>query len=88
MKDTPLTTAIEKAVSVKMKAVDRLVEELVEPLADIGNPEKLIGKPYENWTPSDLQLMIKIYGTQEPNPLSDMIFRKTYDKVKTLEEEL
>ena len=70
-----------------MAAVDRLVEELVEPMKDVGNPEALIKKPYEQWTPEDMQMLIQIYGTAEPNPLSDLVFKKEYAKVKALEEE-
>ena len=87
MKKTELTSAIEKVVEVKMKAVDKLVEELVEPLADIGNPEQLIKKPYEQWTGQDLQLLIKIYGQGDNTPLSNLVFRKEFEKVKALEAE-
>ena len=85
MKETPLIKAINKAVEVKMEAVDRLLKDLVEPLGDVGNPEKLIGKPYEQWTQGDFDNLGRIYG-QEPNPLSDLIFKKTYERVKQMEE--
>jgi len=85
MKETPLIKAINKAVEVKMEAVNRLLKDLVEPLGDVGNPEKLIGKPYEQWSQQDLMMLSKIYG-QEPNPLSDLIFKKTYERVKQMEE--
>ena len=87
MKQTELTEAIDRAVAVKMKAIDKIIEELVEPLADVGNPEKLIKKPYESWTPEDLTLLSQVYGEQEPNPLSELIFRKSYDNVKKMEAE-
>ena len=87
MKQTDLTLAIEEVVTLKTDAIDRLVKELVEPLADVGNPEKLINKKYENWTPEDLQVLSKIYGSVEPNPLSETIFRHKYAEVKELEEE-
>ena len=87
MKETELTLGIEKMVAVKIEAVDRFIKEYIEPIADVGNPEKLIKKPYEEWTQQDLQMLGKIYGTEEPNPLSDLIFRKKYDEVRKLEEE-
>jgi len=87
MKETPLTLSIEKAINTKLKAVDALIKELVEPLTKVGSPEELIKKPYESWTPEDLMLLSKIYGTVEPNPLSNLIFRKTYEKVKSIEQE-
>jgi len=85
MKEIPFTTAIDRFLEVKLKAVDKLIEELIEPLADIGSPEKLIGKPYETWTPQDLSMLAQIYGKQEPNPLSDLIFKKEYSAVLELE---
>ncbi len=71
-----------------MKAVDRLIKEVIEPISDVGNPEQVIGKPYESWTPTDLIFLSKIYGTKEPNPLSNLIFRKKYAEVKELEEDV
>ena len=87
MKQIPLTQAAEKVVEIKMKAVDRLIEELVEPLADVGNPEKLIKKPYEQWDANDIQLLTKIYGQGEDTPLTRTIFNRTYENVKNLEAE-
>ena len=85
MKQTDLTLAIDEVVQLKMMAIDKLIEELVEPISDIGSPEDLIKKPYEQWTPQDLQMMSTIYGTAEPSPLSNLIFRKKYEEVKELE---
>lgn len=87
MKQTELTEAIDKVIELKLKAADRLIEELIEPLADLGSPEDLIGKPFESWTPEELAMLVKIYGREEPNLLSNLIFRKTYDRVKALEQE-
>ncbi len=87
MKETPLTLAIDKALDIKIKAIERIVEEFIDPLSEVGNPEKLIGKPYEEWTPQDLSVLSKIYGTSEPNLLSNLIFRKKFEEVKRMEEE-
>lgn len=87
MEDTRLTQAIDHALEVKLKAVDKLVEELVTPLTKVGSPEDLIGKDYDQWSAQDLQLLTSIYGTAEPSLLSNLIFRKTYDKVRELEQE-
>jgi len=71
-----------------MKEVaDEYIEEISGQLEDVGNPEKLIDKPYEQWTPQDFQLLSQVYGTKEPNPLSDLIFKKEYEKVIELEKE-
>ena len=87
MKNDEFSGLVEKAISVKLKAIDRLIEEKVEPLSDVGNPEKLIKKDYFNWDANDIQLLTKIYGTGENTPLTRMIFSKTYEKVRQLEAE-
>jgi hypothetical protein len=85
MKQIQLTKAIDRAIQIKLKAVDAIMEELVEPLADVGNPEKLIKKPYEQWTAQDLQFLRRIYGEGEDTPLTRLIFKKTYERVQELE---
>lgn len=87
MKSMPLIEAMDRVIALQIKVMDRVVEDLIEPIADVGNPEKLIGKEYSSWTPQDLQLLTQIYGTQEPNALSDLIFRRKYEEVLALEEE-
>ena len=54
---------------------------MILPLEDVGNPEKLIGKKYETWDEADFQKLTAIYGGLEPNPLSNFIFKREYDKV-------
>jgi hypothetical protein len=88
LKDTTLTKAAEELVAFEMKAIDRLIEELVEPLRLVGNPEDVMGLPIEQWTPDDYRKAITIYGTKEPNPLSNLIFKKKLEQVKGLEAEV
>ena len=85
MKETSFTSAVDKVVARKMQAIDRWLEKNAEPLEAIGNPESLLGKPYELWTPQDKMMLSQIYGA-EPNPLSNLIFRKEYEKLKELEK--
>ena len=87
MKQSDLTKAVGQVIALKLKAIDRFVEEVVEPLSDVGNPEKLIGRPYETWTPEDLQRLAMIYGPKEPNALSNLIFTRKLEEVKRLEGE-
>jgi len=87
MKKPDLVKAVERAVEIKMRAVDILVDELVEPLADVGNPEDLIRKKYSDWDAQDLQLLIKIYGEGDNTALARLIFSREYEKVKALERE-
>jgi len=85
MKKTSLTIASQEIIELKLKVADEFIEEIIEPLGEIGSPEKLIGKPYEQWTPADIQILGQIYGP-EPNALSDLIFKKSYEEVRKLEE--
>ena len=87
MKSPMFVKAVEKAIEVKMEAVDKLIDNLIDPLADVGNPEKVMNKKYEDWTPEDLATAIKIYGQGEDTPLTRLIFNKTYEKVLKLEDE-
>ncbi len=88
MKETSLTRAVQEVIEFKLKALDLFLEEMVDPLEQVGNPEKLIGKKYEEWTPQDLQMLGQIYGNAHDSPLARLIFRKEYEKVKQLEKEV
>ena len=88
MKKTDLEKSMDKAIEVKLRAVDLLVEELIAPLEKLGNPEELIGKPYASWDAQDFMLLSQIYGQSDVNnPLADLVFKKEYAKVKQMEEE-
>jgi len=89
MKENKYTQAVKEVVELKLKAVDEYIKEFIDPIANIGNPEKLVGAPYDEWKDNQfvLQMLSKIYGTQEPNPLSELIFRKTIEGVRSLEGE-
>ena len=84
MKDE-FSKVVDEIVESKLRIADEFIKDVVEPLANIGNPEKLLGKPYEQWTPQDLQMLGAIYG-KEPNPLSVLIFKKEYKIVRDMEE--
>lgn len=88
MNNTQLEDVTDRVIRIKMAAVDKLVEEMVEPLRVRENPEKLIGKPYERWTPIDLKLLGIVYGEKESNPLSNFILKKAIEKVAKLEAEV
>ena len=79
--DSNLVKAADEVINFKMKAVDSLIEELVEPLEKIGNPEKLIDKPYELWTPQDLQSLYQIYGMGNDTPLTKLVVKKSLEKI-------
>ena len=80
-----LDEKVLRVIALKLAAIDVLVEKMIEPMEAIGSPESLIKKPYEQWTPEDLQNLIMVYGQGDKTPLSNTIFRKEYEKVKELE---
>jgi uncharacterized protein YecA (UPF0149 family) len=88
MKNTPFTKAVEEVVALKMKVVDDYIKEIVEPLNQVGSPESLIGKKYEEWTPQDLQLLINVYGQDDNSPLGKLIAKKTIERVEDMENQL
>ncbi len=91
MKATTLTRITQEVIDLKLKAADIVFEELVDPLvATLNNPEKVIGKKYEEWIPRDLylQLLTQVYGTGNETPLAKLIFSKSLEEVKRLESEV
>ena len=71
---------MEKVLSV----LDEVIKEDIEPLLEMGNPETVIGKKYEEWGPSDLQQLGMIYGDK----LNDFIAKKQIKKMRALESEV
>ena len=88
MKETQLTKATNEVVALKLKAIDLVTAEMIQPLAELGSPEQLIAKPYDTWTPADLQVLASIYGSGDDTALAKVIFNREYEKVKTLENEV
>ena len=77
---------IDDVIEQKLKVVDDFIEEIIEPIADVGSPEKLIGKKYEEWTAIDLQLLSQVYGTGDNTPLGKLIAKKEVEKLLELEK--
>lgn len=85
MKDSRLSRATDEVVELKLSVADSYIKEILEDIGDLGSPEKVIGKPYEQWTPADIQILGQLYGP-EPNALSRLIFAKEYKKLQELEK--
>ena len=85
MKGTELTEIIDEVIALKIDVANEFIEENIEPLTEFGNPEKLMKKPYEEWTPQDLMVLARIYGNDPDSPLSKLIFKKEYEKVRQME---
>jgi len=86
MKETPFTEAMKELIEFDIAIMDEFISEEIELLEDIGNPEKLIGKKYEDWTPQDLQMLTQVYG--DDSALTNLIFKREYETVRELEAKL
>lgn len=84
MKENLLQKAMDEIVAEELRAIESFLKEEVEPLGDFGNPEDLLKKPYEMWTPQDMALLGQIYGP-EPNHLSKFIAGKEIDAMYAAE---
>lgn len=82
------TKIIDDVVAFKMDMADEYIKEVVDTIGDVGSPESLIGKKYEEWTPLDLQLLSQVYGTGNETPLAKLIFSKSLSEVQRLESEV
>jgi len=87
MKREQYLKVIDEVISDMTSVADEVLNELKYQFEEIKNPEKLLGRPYETWTRQDLMMLSQVYGTEEPNPLSELIFRKKWEQVKALEAE-
>lgn len=81
---TPFIKAVDEVTEFKLRIADKFIKEYIEPLLDVGSPEKLINKKYEDWDDADRQRLSIIYGDK----LEDYIFTREYKKVRELEEGL
>ena len=65
--------------------IDEFIKESIEPIADVGSPAKLIGKPYTDWTPADLNQAVAIYGPAS-KVLEQYIAREQINQMHAYEE--
>ncbi len=87
MKKSTLDKAINHVIDMKMKAVDKYFQEVIDPLVkEISNPEAVISKKYEDWTLVDQQLLEQVYQTI-PDILNDFRLEKEYKAISKLEQE-
>ena len=54
-------------------------------MADVGSPEEIIGKKYEQWTPQDLQTLQSVY-VYDIEPLEKFVASKEIDKLFKTQE--
>jgi len=88
MTETALDKRMARVIALKLKVLKRFHDEYVAPLERFGSPEKLLGKPYELWTPQDIQMLGQVYGSGNDTPLARLIAKKEWEKTKAGEAEL
>jgi len=74
------TEIIEEETLRLKKIASEAIQEIVDPIAKIDNPEKIIGKPYAQWTPQDLQTLQGVY-VYDIEPLEKFVASKEIDKL-------
>jgi hypothetical protein len=83
VKDDTFIKAVDELVQEDLEVLDEVIQEDIEVLQIVANPEKLIGKPYELWTPQDMQMLVQIYG--DSDKIQKLIFNKEYEHYKEME---
>ncbi len=86
MKNIALTSATEEVVALKISVVDEYIEEVVDAIGDVGNPEKLIGKRIDLWSPMEWEFMFAIFGKGPESPLWKVYFNREYEHLQELEQ--
>lgn len=84
MIDEKLTNEIMKEW---LEIADEVIDEMVKPILDLGNPEKVIGKKYDEWNEQDLQRAAIAYQSQ-PEKLDSFIAKKEITKLYELEKKV
>ena len=67
---------LEEVYEMKLRVSNEVLEEMDEMLGSIPGPEKLIGKPYEEWAPQDIQLLSTVWPLDGDNKLTKLIVKK------------
>ena len=70
----------EKVIKEIWEVADEYIKEECDKIADVGNPEDLLKKPYAQWTPQDKQRLSEVY-VYDKKPLNDFIAKKEIDKL-------
>lgn len=85
MKENWWTKLTDRVIEEELDSVDAYIEEFIDPIADIGSPAQVLGKPYDEWTTEDLAALSRIY---DPNALNKYIASKEISKLYELEKEV
>jgi hypothetical protein len=86
MKPTVFDRNKERVTDLYQRVMKRYENEVIDQLTKFGDPEKLLGKPYELWTPQDLVLLGQIYGTEPDSILEKFLAKKAKNRMYELEK--
>jgi hypothetical protein len=87
MNKSEFASMVDDVIKGNLEIADEYIKDVIDEIGDIGSPEKLIGKVYEDWSPEDLQRLVGIYGQGGDTPLAKLIATKSYAEVIALEQE-
>ena len=85
LKEGFLISLIDKVIEEKLDDADAFIKSFIKPIADIGSPVDVIGKPYEQWNEQDLMRLSQMYDKEK---LERFIFTKEYSKLVELESSI
>jgi len=68
-----------------LKVYGEFKKKEIDPLADVGNPEKIIGKPYGRWSDQDKQMLRQAY-VYSPQDLEEFISKKEVDALWSIQD--
>jgi hypothetical protein len=75
---------IDQVIEEKLNEADKYITEVVDPIADVGSPEKVMGKKYNQWSLEDKQRAGEIFKNS-PETLNKFIFNREFQNLKELE---
>lgn len=86
MDEKEFIAVIDEAIKEVGEILDEIFKEYIDPLTEFGSPAKVIGKPYEQWTPADHARAQAIKPEWYEN--GGYVARKEVDAVLKLEAEV
>lgn len=82
-----IVSLIDDVIQKEMKRVDKYIKQHIDPIADIGSPAKVIGKPFEEWSQQDMEKLGQTYS-YDREKLERYIFDKEYRDILALEQKV
>ena len=75
-----LQEVVKDEVDRTIKVYEKFKKKEIDPIAKLGNPEKIINKPYEQWNPQDIQMLREVY-VYSPEDLEEFMVKKDVQEV-------